>query len=54
MKLEEALNLIKNVCANFRGTLQDHQALQQAIQIVEKKCNEKVCKKDKKETVEKS
>lgn len=51
MKLDEALNLIKGVCANFRGTLQDHQALQQAIQVVENKCTEKKCKKDKKETV---
>lgn len=45
MKLEEALNLIKSVCANFRGTLQDHQALQQAIQVIENKCMEKKSKK---------
>lgn len=45
MKLEEALNLLKGVCANFRGTLQDHQALQQALQVVEDKCKEKKSKK---------
>lgn len=49
MKLEEALNLLKSVCANFRGTLQDHQALQEALQLVEDKCKEKKSK-DKKET----
>jgi len=46
MKLEEALNLLKGVCANFRGTLQDHQALQQALQVVEEVCKKKVKKKE--------
>ena len=45
MKLEEALNLLKQVCAGFRGTLQEHQTLQEALQVVEKRCSEKKEKK---------
>ena len=41
MKLEEALNLLRQVCSGFRGTLQEHQSLQEALQVVEKKCSEK-------------
>jgi hypothetical protein len=39
MSLVEALNLLKRVCADYRGTLQEHQLLQQALQIVEKECS---------------
>ena len=45
MKLEEALNLLKQVCAGFRGNLQEHQTLQEALQIIEKKCSENKEKK---------
>ena len=38
MLLTDALVLIKRICADFKGTLQDHQILQQAIQTVEQKC----------------
>lgn len=42
MKLDEALTLIKQICANYRGTLQDHQALQQALQVIEKELGKEV------------
>jgi hypothetical protein len=48
MKLDEALNLLKQVCSGFRGTLQEHQALQTALQVVEDKL--KASKKGKKKT----
>jgi len=35
MTLEQALNNIKTVCAAYRGTLEEHQALQTAIQTIE-------------------
>ena len=41
MRLEEAISLLKQVCAGFRGTLQEHQSLQEALQVVEKQCSEK-------------
>ena len=50
MSLVEALNLLKVVCAGYRGTLQEHQTLQTALQIVEKKCSEKVDKEPDKES----
>ena len=40
MLVKEALDILKQVCANYRGTLQEHQALQTALQTVEKKCSE--------------
>jgi hypothetical protein len=51
MQLEEALNLLKQVCASYRGTLQDHQSLQQALNIVESRCKFVPKVEDKKETV---
>ena len=45
MELNEALDLLKRVCAEYRGTLKEHQILQQALDVVEKKCS-----KDKQET----
>jgi len=39
--MEEALNLLEQVCAGYRGTLQEHQALQTALQTVKTKCSEK-------------
>ena len=32
----EALDLLKQVCAAHKGILQEHQALQQALRVVEK------------------
>jgi len=35
MKFDEAMNVIKQAAATYRGTLQDHQLLQDAIRTVE-------------------
>ena len=35
MNVNTALNTIKNVCAIFRGTLQEHKAIQESIVILE-------------------
>ena len=35
MTLEQALNNIKAVCAAYRGTLEEHQAIQTAIKTIE-------------------
>lgn len=34
MTPEQALKLMEQVCADFRGTLQDHMALQQALGVL--------------------
>lgn len=34
MLLDEALQLIGNVCSNFQGNLKDHQAIQQALSVI--------------------
>jgi len=52
MSIEEALNLIRQVVANVKANLQEHQILQQALQVIESKCKEKP-KKDVKETPKK-
>jgi len=36
MTIEQALELLKKIGADFRGSLADHQAIQQALQVVEK------------------
>jgi len=41
MKLDEALSLLSQVCAGYKGNLQEHQVLQEALQTVSKKCSEK-------------
>ena len=48
MKLEEALSLLSQVCAAYKGTLQEHQTLQQALKVVNEKCSEK--KEDKEDS----
>jgi len=48
MTFEEAMGLLKAVCADFRGTLKDHQQIQQALGVVERE----VKSKDEKETKE--
>ena len=49
MSLKEALDLLKQVCAGFKGTLQEHQLLQQALQVVADKSSEVKKKKPAKE-----
>ena len=39
MERKEALNIIGQVVRNFKGTLQEHQALQQAMEILLKTVN---------------
>lgn len=41
MNINEALNVLKKVCAEFVGTLGDHQTLQQALTVVSKGCSKK-------------
>jgi len=36
MKPEEALNIVAAACAEFRGTLKDHQTIQEALQVLAK------------------
>lgn len=36
MKKEQAINLIKQVCSIYKGTLEEHKMLQEAITILEK------------------
>jgi len=40
MKVEEALKMLREVCAGYRGTLNEHQVLQTALQTVTSKLNE--------------
>ena len=35
MKTEEAINLLRQVCAIYKGTLQEHQQLQEALKVIE-------------------
>jgi len=37
MDAKQALQIINQVCAEFRGTRQDHDLLKQAIQVLELK-----------------
>jgi hypothetical protein len=37
MDAKQALNIINQVCAEFRGTRQDHELLKQAIEVLELK-----------------
>lgn len=34
MKKDEAVNLLIQVCAMYKGTLQEHEALQQALAVI--------------------
>lgn len=36
MKTEEAINLLRQVCAIYKGTLQEHQMLQEALEVIMK------------------
>ncbi len=39
MDAKQALQIINQVCAEFRGTRQDHELLKQAIQVLESAVN---------------
>jgi hypothetical protein len=34
MKREEAINLVTQVCVMYKGTLQEHSALQEALKVI--------------------
>jgi len=34
MDKEQAMNLLQQVCAQYRGTLEEHNALQEALRVV--------------------
>jgi len=34
MNTEQALNLLKTVCSIYKGTLEEHQSLQTALQVI--------------------
>lgn len=36
MKPEEALSIVAQACGEFRGTLKDHQTIQEALQLLAK------------------
>ncbi len=36
MTKEQAMNLITQACSQYKGTLQEHQMLQQAIELLKK------------------
>ena len=35
MTVKQALAIVSQVCADFHGTLKDHQTIQQALQVIE-------------------
>jgi len=37
MKFEDAMNLLKQVCAAYKGNLEEHNVLQQALKVVSEK-----------------
>ena len=49
MKVNEALDLLAQVCSGYRGNLQEHQAIQEALIAVKNRCSEKKPPKSKKE-----
>jgi hypothetical protein len=42
MKIEDALEIVRQACAAFRGTLKDHQVLQQALQVLRENLADKL------------
>lgn len=40
MTVKQAINILQQVSAKFVGTLQDHQVIQQALQIIIQSANE--------------
>jgi hypothetical protein len=45
MKFDDAINLLKQVCAAYRGNLEEHNVLQQALKVVSEKEVKKKSKK---------
>lgn len=39
--LEDALKNIKSVCSQFKGTLQDHSAIQESLKVIEEHLKDK-------------
>jgi hypothetical protein len=37
MSESEAISIIEKVCADFRGTLMDHKAIQEAVVLIKRK-----------------
>lgn len=48
MNKEKALTIIENVCAAYKGTLQDHQNIQSALQVIKEALEPKEVKVPKK------
>ena len=44
MRIEEALQLVTNICSDFKGNLKDHQLIQQALSIIEDVCKKQEVK----------
>lgn len=40
MNLKEAMTIVNQVCTNYRGTLQEHQQIQSALQYINSKLKE--------------
>lgn len=47
MSIEEAFNLIREACLEYRGTLKDHQVLQKALVLIKNEITPKENIKDK-------
>ena len=46
MDIEQALQIVKNVTAEFKGTLQDHNQIQTALSTIEQELTKKESKKN--------
>lgn len=40
MSTQDAINLVTQVCQNYKGTLQEHQLLQEALKIINQNISE--------------
>jgi len=40
MELEQALNIVSDICGRFQGNLQDHQNIQGALEVIKKALKE--------------
>lgn len=45
MTKEQAIDLLKQVCTIYKGTLQEHQVLQEAIKVIEELDSKKEAEK---------
>ena len=46
MKIEEAMNILIQVCAQYRATRQEHQIVQTALQTIQQTISKPEVKKD--------